>query len=59
MEQIIFTRRQLKFQVIQEFRGKIGMNTTANKFYYVTNLIGFDMLNLDFVHFKSLQKSSF
>ena len=35
------------------------MNTTANKLYHVNNLIGLDMLNLKFVHFKKLAKLQF
>ena len=40
-------------------RRKIGMNTTANKFYCITDLIGLDQLNLSFVHFKKLAKIQF
>ena len=35
------------------------MNTTANKLFHVNNLIGLDMLNLKFVHFKKLAKIQF
>ena len=38
---------------------KIGMNNTANKLHHVNNLIGLDMLNLSFVHFKKLAKIQF
>ena len=34
------------------------MNETANKFYYLNNLIGLDMLGLTFVHFKKLAKNT-
>ena len=40
-------------------KSKIGMNTTANKFYHINNLIGLDMLNKNFVHFKKLAKIQF
>ena len=35
------------------------MNTTANKLYHLNNLIGLDMLNLNFVHYKKLIKIQF
>ena len=59
LDQIICTSRQLRFQIFLNCDLKIGMNTTANKFYYLNNLIGLDMLNLDFVHFKKLAKIQF
>ena len=59
MDQIICTRRQLKFQIFKNSRSKIGMNTTANKLFHVSNLISLDMLNLNFVHFKKLAKILF
>ena len=59
MDQTICTRRQLRFLVFKKCRSKIGMNTTANKIYYLNNLISFDMLNLGFVHFKKLSKIQF
>ena len=59
MDQIICTRRQLKFQIFKSNNNKIGMNTTANKLYHVSNLIGLDMLNLEYVHFKKLAKIQF
>ena len=59
MDQIICTRRQLRFQVFKKCNLKIGMNTTANKFSHLNNLIGLDMLNLGFVHFKKLAKFQF
>ena len=57
-DQIICTRRQLRFQIFKNSRSKIGMNTTANKFYHLNNLIGLDLLNLGFVHYKKLSKNS-
>ena len=59
MDQIICTRRQLKFQVFKNNTSKIGMNTTANKLFHVNNLIGLDMLNLSYVHFKKMSKIQF
>ena len=59
LDQIICTRHQLSFQVLKNCDLKIGMNTTANKFYHLNNLIGLDMLNLGFVHFKKLAKIQF
>ena len=35
------------------------MNTTANKLYHLNNLIGLNMLNFNFVHFKKLAKIQF
>ena len=40
-------------------KSNIGMNTTANKLFHVSNLIGLDMLNLEFVHLKKLAKIQF
>ena len=54
-----YKRRQLKFEIFRDFRGKIGMNTTANKFYHISKLIGLDSLNLKFVHFKKIAKIQF
>ena len=59
MDQMICTRRQLKFQVFKNCNGKIGMNTTANKLYYLNNYLSLDILNLGFVHFKKLLKIQF
>ena len=59
MDQTICTRRQLKFQVMRKLNTKIGMNTTANKLYHLNNLIGLDLLNLKFVHYKKLIKIQF
>ena len=35
------------------------MNTTTYKLYHLNNLIGLNMLNLKFVHFKKLAKIQF
>ena len=59
LDQILCGGRQLKFEIVQNFKGKIGMNTTANKFYHISKLIGLDLLNLKFVHFKKIAKIQF
>ena len=59
MDQIICGRRQLKFEMFRNLHNKIGMNTTANKFFHISNLIGLDLLNLKFVHFKKIMKIQF
>ena len=59
MDQIICTRRQIKFQILRKFNHKIGLNTTANKFYHLNNLISLDSLNLNFVHYKKIMKIQF
>ena len=38
---------------------KIGMNTLSKKFYHVSRMIGLDLLNLSFVHFKKIMKIQF
>ena len=57
LDQMVCGRRQLKFEILRNFQGKIGMNTMANKFYHVSNLIGLDLLNLGFVHYKKSCKN--
>ena len=59
LNQMICTSRQVNFQVCRSNCFKIGMNTTANKFYALNNQIGLSMLNLSFVHFKKLAKIQF
>ena len=59
LEQMVCGRRQLKFELIRLFNGKIGMNTTANKFYHISKLVGLDLLNLKFVHYKKVVKLQF
>ena len=56
MDQAICTSRQLRFQVQRKFNQKVGMNIPINKFYYINDEIGFDMLNLSDVHYKRLCK---
>ena len=56
LDQTVCTGRQLRFQIFRNNKRKIGMNMTANKLHCISNLVGFDMLNLSFVHFKKLAK---
>ena len=59
LNQITCSRRQLKFELIKNNNCKIGLNTTANKLYPLNNLIGLELLNNSFVHFKKLMKIQF
>ena len=59
INQTICTGRQLRFRTYRNNKSKIGMNTTANKFHCLTDLIGFDTLNLSFLKFKKLAKIQF
>ena len=59
LEQIVCGGRQLRFEIIRVLNGKIGMNTTANKFYHISKQISLDQLNLSYVHFKKLAKIQF
>ena len=56
IDQMILTSRQINFKILRNNTRKIGLNTTANKFYHINNMIGLDRLNLKFVHFKKLMK---
>ena len=56
LNQIVCSRRQIKFKIFRDFNTKIGLNTTANKLYHLNDLISFDLLNLTFVHFKKVMK---
>ena len=56
LNQIVCSRRQIKFKIFRDFNTKIGLNTTANKLYHLNDLISFDLLNLAFVHFKKVMK---
>ena len=42
--------------LIEHSQKIICMIMTANKLYHVSNLIGLDMLNLEFIHFVKLAK---
>ena len=59
IDQMILTSRQINFQILRNNRRKIGLNTTANKLYHISNLIGLERLNLGFAHFKKLSKCQF
>ena len=59
LNQIISTRRQTTFEIIRDNDGKIGMNTTANKFYCLNDKISLLVLNYSFVHYKKLMKIQF
>ena len=59
LEGIVCTSRQLTFEVYRNNKNKIGLNTTVNKLYLISELIGLDALNLKFVHFKKLMKTQF
>ena len=59
IEQTVFTRRQLTFEIYRNNNSKIGMNTQANKFYHISKLIALDKLNLGYVHFKKIMKCQF
>ena len=56
---VVCTRRQLKFEIIRNNRSKIGMNSLSNKFFHISKQISLDSLNLGFVHFKKLMKIQF
>jgi hypothetical protein len=58
-DQIICTSRQTNFQISRRNNFKVGMNTTANKLFALSNKISLGMLNLTFVHFKKLAKIQF
>ena len=51
-DQIVCSRRQIKFQIHRDFTYKIGLNTTENKLYYLNNQIGLNLLDLNYVHYK-------
>jgi hypothetical protein len=54
MDQMICSRRQISFEIHRNNTGKIGMNTTANKLYPLSHLIGLNMLNLGYIYYKTL-----
>ena len=56
IDQTIFTSRLNTYRVYRNNSLKIGMNMTANKFYCISELIGLNLLNLGYVHFKNLMK---
>ena len=59
MDQMICSRRQINFEIHRNNTGKIGINTTANKLYPLSQLIGLNLLSLGYIHFKKLAKIQF
>ena len=60
MDQIVCTGgQQVNFQILRKFSTKIGLNTTANKLYPLSNLINLDRFNMSYVHYKKLAKIQF
>ena len=59
LNQMTVTRRQTSFIIFRNNSTKIGMNTTANKFYQLTGKVALNSLSLTFVHFKKLMKIQF
>ena len=59
IDQMILTSRQINFSILRYNKRKIGLNTTANKLYHISNLVGLERLNLSFIHFKKLSKLQF
>ena len=59
LTQIASTPRQLTFEIFKDNKCIIGMNTTVNKLYHISKLVGLDCLYLGFVHYKKLMKFQF
>ena len=59
LNQMTSSRRQTLFLTFRDNSTKIGMNTTANKFYHLTGKITLNSLNLSFVHFKKMIQIQF
>ena len=59
LDQMPFSSRQTMFLIFRINATKIGMNTTANKFYQLSNKIPLSSLSLSFVHYKKLMKLLF
>ena len=59
LNQMTCNRRQTNFEILRDNNGKMGMNTTANKFYCLSGKISLLVINLDFVHYKKLMKIQF
>ena len=59
LNQMICTGRQTSFEILRDNNSKIGMNTTANKFYCISGKIGLLALNYSFVHYKKFMKIQF
>ena len=59
LNQTTVTSRQTSFLILGNNSTRIGMNTTANKFYQLTGKIALNSLGLTVVHFKKLIKIQF
>ena len=59
LDQMICTGRQSKYQTFTNNKRKIGLNTTANKFFPLNNQILLEHLNLSPQQFKKLAKIQF
>ena len=59
LDQLVCTGRQINFQIHRQCNGKIGFNTTANKFYPLNNRINLITLNMNFHSFKKAAKLIF
>ena len=51
-------RQTTTFEILRDNNGKIGMNTTSNKFYCLSGKISLLVLNLGFVHYKKTYESA-
>ena len=59
LDQLAFTPRQMLFKIFRNNSTKIGMNTSSNKFYQLTDRVMLSILALNFIHFKKLMKIQF
>ena len=59
LNQMTCTRRQTVFKIPRDNKNKIGMNTTAKKYYCKSGKISLLSLNYGFVHFKKAMKIQF
>ena len=59
LNQMTVTSRQTTFLIFKNNSTRIGMNTSANKFYQLTGKIALNSLGLTFSHFKKLIKIQF
>ena len=59
VDQIVCPRRQILFRIFKTNNYRIGMNTTANKLFYLNDQITLDSISYDFVHFKKIMKVQF
>ena len=59
IDQIVCPRRQILFRIFKTNNYRIGMNTTANKLFYLNDLITLDSISYGYVHFKKIMKVQF